>query len=220
MKKWAIPLAAAGVLAVVAVAGAAFALNDSGDESGPGVSRDADDSGESGGDSGESGGDGTGSDVAGICLEGAIDCDDTIDTPVDPGVCIQIFPTPPECVDPDTPVSDDPPPSDEPPASDVCIDTFPAPPECIAGCTLEYPNECSGKAAALADLAARLDIADDAITVISAERVDWPDTCLGISQPDVPCAEVITYGYRIVLEANGQMYEYHTDGGSRAVLAD
>jgi hypothetical protein len=206
MKKWAIPLAAAAVIAVVAITGAAFALNDSGDDAGPGASRDAD-------DRGESGGDGTGGDVAGICLAGAIDCDDTIDNPrVDPGVCIQIYPTPPECVDPDTPVSDEPPPIDKP--------NEPAAPDPSSACTMEYPNECTATAAAVADLAARLDLKEDAITVKSAERVDWPDACLGISQPDVACAEVITPGYRISLEANGGTSEYHTDGGSRAVLVE
>jgi hypothetical protein len=37
MKKWAIPLAAAAVIAVVAIAGAAFALNDSSEDADPGV---------------------------------------------------------------------------------------------------------------------------------------------------------------------------------------
>ncbi len=84
---------------------------------------------------------------------------------------------------------------------------------------MEYPNECTATAAAVADLAARLDLKEDAITVKSVESVQWPDACLGVSQPDVACAEVITSGYRIILEANGRTYEYHTDGGSRAVLA-
>jgi hypothetical protein len=198
MKKWAIPLAAAAVIAVVAIAGAAFALNDSGDDAGPGVSRDAD-------DRGESGGDGTGDDVTGICLEGAIDCDDTIDTPADPDVCIQIYPTPPECADPDQPVSDEPPPVDAP-----------APNLCDANTA-----DCEKAAVALAteDLAGRRGSADG-ITVKSVEFAQWPDACLGISQPDVACAEVITPGYRILLEASGQKYEYHTDGASRVVLVE
>ena len=54
----------------------------------------------------------------------------------------------------------------------------------------------------------------------SVEFVEWPDACLGIAQRDVACAEVITPGYRIILEANGATYEYHTDGGSRAVLVE
>jgi hypothetical protein len=58
------------------------------------------------------------------------------------------------------------------------------------------------------------------VTVVSVEPVDWPDACLGVSLPDVMCAAVITPGYRVVLEANGQQYEYHTDAsGSQLMLA-
>ena len=58
MKKWAIPLAAAAAIAVVAVAGGVFALSDSGDDQAPSVSRD-----EGGGKTDV---DGSGGDVAGI----------------------------------------------------------------------------------------------------------------------------------------------------------
>jgi hypothetical protein len=205
MNKWAIPLAAAGLAAVIVAAGAAFALTDSGDDSGPGVSRDVSD---------ESGGAGTSGDVAGICLEGAIDCDDTVDTPQGPDVCIQVFPTPPECADPDTPVSNEP---GVPPVGDPGT---PGDTPLIDACTMEYPNECTATAAAKADLASRLGVAEDEINVEGVEFVEWPDSCLGVSQPDMVCAEVITPGYRIILEANGQTYEYHTDGGPQAVLAE
>ena len=200
MKKWAIPLAAAGVIAVVTVAGAAFALSDSGDDADQGVSR-AD-------DGGESGGDGSGGDVAAICLEGAIDCDDTIDTPVD-DVCIMIYPPPPECA-----VSRDA--DDRGESGGDGTGGEPAPNPCDGDTA-----DCQKAAVALAteDLAGRLGSAVG-ISLTSAEFVQWPDACLGISQPDVACAEVITYGYRIVLEAGGRTYEYHTDGRSRAVLAE
>jgi hypothetical protein len=56
------------------------------------------------------------------------------------------------------------------------------------------------------------------IIIVTVEAVEWPNACLGISQPDVACAEIITAGFRIFLEANGQRFEYDTDGGSRAVL--
>jgi hypothetical protein len=85
---------------------------------------------------------------------------------------------------------------------------------------MEYPNKCTATGAAVADVAARLDIKEDAITVVSVEFVEWPDSCLGITKRDIACAEVITPGYRIILEANGQAYEYHTDGGSRAELVE
>lgn len=58
------------------------------------------------------------------------------------------------------------------------------------------------------------------ITVILFEAVDWPDSCLGISRKGVMCAQVITPGYRIGLQAGGQAYEYHTNlSGSTMLLA-
>ena len=45
-----------------------------------------------------------------------------------------------------------------------------------------------------------------------------PNSCLGVSSPDAMCAQVITPGYRVVLEANGRQYEYHTnETGSQIV---
>jgi hypothetical protein len=208
MKKWALPLAAAALIAVIAVVGAAFALTDSGDGGGSRLSRDADDR--------EGGGEDTDDGIDAICLEGAVDCDDTIDTPTDPDVCIQIFPTPPECADPDAPVSDEPPPADEPGSGNggagfrTCLDL-----------TEHNTLSCGQAATALAtqDLAQRLGSADG-IALKSFERVDWPDSCLGVYQPDVACAAVVSPGYRVILEANGQTYEYHTQGLSRVVLVE
>jgi hypothetical protein len=71
-----------------------------------------------------------------------------------------------------------------------------------------------------ADLAARLNIDPSVITVVSVEAVDWPDGCLGIQTPGVMCTMVITPGYRVILEANGKQYEYHTNAsGDVAHLA-
>jgi hypothetical protein len=74
--------------------------------------------------------------------------------------------------------------------------------------TLNYPDAVL---AALADLALRLEIAVDQIRVLEVESMSWPDSCLGVTSPDEMCLQVITPGHRIVLEANGQSYEYHTD---------
>lgn len=58
------------------------------------------------------------------------------------------------------------------------------------------------------------------VTVVAAEKVDWPDSCLGVHAQGVMCAQVVTPGYRIVLQAGGQNYEYHTNtDGSQSVLA-
>jgi hypothetical protein len=58
------------------------------------------------------------------------------------------------------------------------------------------------------------------ITLVSFEAVEWTDSCLGIVTPGVGCLDVMTPGYRIIFEANGGQYEYHTNrDGSQIVLA-
>ncbi len=67
---------------------------------------------------------------------------------------------------------------------------------------------------AVAALAKQLSIAPAAITVRSVESVDWSDASLGCPQPGLMYAQVITPGYRIILEAKGKRYEYHAGTGS------
>jgi len=59
------------------------------------------------------------------------------------------------------------------------------------------------------------------IAIVSAEPVEWPDSCLGVQMQGVMCAQVITPGYRVVLEAEGEQYVFHTDeAGGSVVLAE
>ena len=60
------------------------------------------------------------------------------------------------------------------------------------------------------DLVQATGAASDAITVLSAEEVEWSDTSLGCPEPDAMYAQVITPGYLIVLETGGETYEYHS----------
>lgn len=62
---------------------------------------------------------------------------------------------------------------------------------------------------AKADLATRANVPPDAITVQSAEPVEWRDSSLGCPTEGQMYAQVITPGYLIVLEANGKEYNYH-----------
>lgn len=73
-------------------------------------------------------------------------------------------------------------------------------------------------ARAKAHLANRLGIDQAAITLIRLEQVDWPDTSLGNPQPGMVYAQVVTPGYRLLFQAEGQTYEYHTDLGQRVEL--
>ena len=62
---------------------------------------------------------------------------------------------------------------------------------------------------AVEDLSARLGIEPDQITVISAEERQWPNPALGLEEPGMMYAQVITPGYFIVLQAAGHQYAYH-----------
>jgi hypothetical protein len=68
------------------------------------------------------------------------------------------------------------------------------------------------------DLARRLGLAPKAIRLVSVEAMEWRDTSLGCPQPGMMYAQVITPGFRVVLEAKGQKYQYHTDAGRFVVL--
>lgn len=67
-------------------------------------------------------------------------------------------------------------------------------------------------------LAARLGLAPDEVTVSSVEAVTWPDSALGCPAPDMMYLQVLTPGYRIVLEAGGTEYTYHTSRTDQVVL--
>jgi hypothetical protein len=69
--------------------------------------------------------------------------------------------------------------------------------------------------AALAEMGGRSDA-----RLASAHAVEWGNACLGVDDPDVACAEVITPGWIIVLEASNAVYEFHTDLNGNAVLAE
>jgi hypothetical protein len=51
----------------------------------------------------------------------------------------------------------------------------------------------------------------DEIDFVSFERVEWPDACLGFAEVGEMCAEVLTPGWLVILDAKGQRFEFHTD---------
>lgn len=56
------------------------------------------------------------------------------------------------------------------------------------------------------------------INVVTFEPVEWPDSCLGVVEDGIVCAPVVTPGYKILLDANGSSFEFHTDFyGSRLI---
>ncbi len=60
-------------------------------------------------------------------------------------------------------------------------------------------------------LSQELGVTVEEIEIVEFEQVEWPDACLGVPQEGQACAQVITPGFRVVLEANGQQYEFRSD---------
>ncbi len=72
--------------------------------------------------------------------------------------------------------------------------------------------------AAIDQLSKNLGIPAGQIKVVSTEAVDWPDSCLGVSVEGIMCSQVVTSGFRVVLEANGKQVEYHTNQDGSVVV--
>ncbi len=59
------------------------------------------------------------------------------------------------------------------------------------------------------DLAERLSIDVQEITLEKIEEVVWPDGALGCPEPGMAYITVLTPGYQATLSANGEIYDYH-----------
>jgi hypothetical protein len=56
-----------------------------------------------------------------------------------------------------------------------------------------------------------LDLPVDKIILVSTQAVDWPDSCLGVPEEGLDCAQATTPGFRIIVQANGREVEYRTN---------
>ncbi len=115
---------------------------------------------------------------------------------------------PTEIVEPNSPVSPVAPPAAQPALAPA-----------IQGAPPVLGSEAA-LAAAIADLAKQTGIPADQITVEKVEPMEWSDTSLGCPQEGMMYAQVITPGYLIVLNAQGNTYEYHTDQRANVVLCN
>src|SRR5258706_4908394 len=74
------------------------------------------------------------------------------------------------------------------------------------------------ESAAIAALSEKISMPAEQIKFVSSESVDWPNGCLGVQKIGVMCTQAIVPGYKIVLQANGSLYEFHTNkDGSQIV---
>jgi hypothetical protein len=88
--------------------------------------------------------------------------------------------------------------------------------------TVTPPDAASEKLVLLVKghLAQRLGIAEDGIVLSDVRPVMWRDASLGCPKPAIDYIPMETPGYKIVLEANEQTYNYHTDADRRFVLCN
>jgi hypothetical protein len=68
-------------------------------------------------------------------------------------------------------------------------------------------------------LGQQLNINPAAISIISVEPVEWPNACLGVQVEGQTCAQVVVPGYLVMLEAERQHYEYHTNADGTELQA-
>ena len=72
--------------------------------------------------------------------------------------------------------------------------------------------------AALADAARRTGRSAADLKVLSAEAVTWPDGSLGCPQPGMLYTQALVPGYRVRIEADGQVLDYHAGRSGRPGL--
>lgn len=71
---------------------------------------------------------------------------------------------------------------------------------------------------AMEELAQRLSIPIHQISLAEIEEAEWSDSSLDCPQPGMSYLQVITPGYRILLEADGNLYEYHSNKDSYIIF--
>lgn len=81
--------------------------------------------------------------------------------------------------------------------------TIPSPPPLIEQKTLQNLT-----AEARADLAERLSISQAEMTTKQTQSVTWNDSSLGCPEPGMMYLQMLTPGYKILLEAQNQEYDY------------
>jgi hypothetical protein len=99
----------------------------------------------------------------------------------------------------------------------------PEPTEAPPGASAAKPYDPSLEplvAQARADLAARLGVAPEAISVVEARSVVWPDGGLGCPAPGVLYPQVQVDGLLIRLAVDGATYAYHSGGGRGPFLCE
>jgi hypothetical protein len=70
------------------------------------------------------------------------------------------------------------------------------------------------------DLSQRLSLSVTQINLVEVSEVEWSDSSLDCPEPGISYMQVITPGYRILLEGNGTTYEYHSNRDTYLVYCE
>lgn len=63
------------------------------------------------------------------------------------------------------------------------------------------------------DLAQELDVPEEDLTIVLAERVTWRDGAIGCPEEGMSYTQALVEGYRIEIEHDGEPYFYHGEEG-------
>jgi hypothetical protein len=109
--------------------------------------------------------------------------------------------------------------SPEPPEPTPTEQVTPEPGEGDNGpMTGEVPDELMRQI--MADASDRTGVGEDQIEVLTAEGVTWSDGSLGCPEPGMMYTQALVDGYRVVLDADGQELNYHTDNRGHFVYCE
>lgn len=87
----------------------------------------------------------------------------------------------------------------------------------------EQPGGAAGNPAAaeaVADLAGRLGVTEDEVTVRGVEEVTWNDGSLGCAEKGTMYTQALVDGSRITLAVGEDTYEYHSGGNRSPFLCE
>jgi len=72
-------------------------------------------------------------------------------------------------------------------------------------------------AAARARAAQDAGVDEGVAIVMTAYEKEWPNACLGLETEGEMCAQVITPGYEVTVQAGGELYSYRTNSDGTVV---
>jgi hypothetical protein len=105
-------------------------------------------------------------------------------------------------------LSDDRPPLSSPGASPAIA---PLPSADITDTTDALPSQDAVVQLLKASLSREIRLSEAAINLKEIEAVEWSDSCLGLSQPEEFCAQMITPGYQVTFTTAEKNFVVHSD---------